>query len=1058
MILDASSLVPALSFVIYIPFTIFGLYNRKEKVNFSFMIYMAFMALWSFGSFMMHANVSLFTPLFWNKIMLVGLLGGPISILGTLIYLTGTEKRRYRYFLYFGYFIYILLLYLNFDGRIVVDAGFVEGEFYYTLGKGSFIAYSLSYFYLILAIVLMARELSISNNRFKKRTLRLVSYGVGVMLFGIALNLYAPLGKYPFDLFTATINAAIIFFAVYKYRLVNYSAVVLKIILTLFVTVISGLIFLILFIPVFKLDRRVPFSEVVGISVVLGLISSIILSPLRATTLSFLERVYGGKTFTYYQSLRNFSASLTSIVDLEMLGNLTIDKITSTFSLEWALMLVNDYGSRNFKLNAARNVPFENEILNGYNESIILQKGDELLKSYLFHHQGSKQEQDFVTNVQGPLKVSLEREGARETLGASLILPLRFKERLNGFLILGPRSDKDYYNQYDTEIIQLLGDQCSVALENAITFERLRFQQKRLQHTNNELALSRNKLDAFFNGITTPISIQDINYNIVAANYAASRYFEKPLDQLIGSKCYKAYFDRDRPCIECMAQDCLYTRLPFNSERQDAKGILNFSLNFYPIPVPKDSPLIFLEFFQDVTKQKTLQEELIQSEKLAGIGTLVSGIAHEINNPLGAILGTADLMLPETQDGTRLHEYTQDIIRYAQDAAEVIRDLMVYSRKTRSTPEMVNAVTIIENSLKLAMRGIDFGNITVRKDYNQTSDVQVNANELQQVFLNLIVNAVQAMNGDGILTLSVSQEDFDVIINVKDTGKGIERENLDKVFNPFFTTKEPRAGTGLGLSIAHHIVSKIGGRIVLDSKEGAGTVFTIILPAANQERNRVRFIHAVDLREIEDSFFIQRKVLVGEKGYQEETIRRKEDETAFHILAYKGLQPVGTATLHLSEHGQALPIQANFDISQYLDGSIVAEIDRLAVVKEDRGSIIPFSIMTIAYLYARAKGARRIFLDVFADEARLIKMYEKLGFTVIGYYNSPLPCTVMMIDHPSGYETQASRMEHFVKPFFSRLIPKIDLKGEERELLMGIVEKIKEKFPKDTKESAESSS
>ncbi|MCX7027316.1 MAG: GNAT family N-acetyltransferase [Spirochaetes bacterium] len=1053
---NVSSLIPALSFVIYIPFILFGLSSRKEKINFSFLIYMGFMALWSFGSFMMHADAPLFTPFIWNKIMLVGLLGGPISILGTLIYLTGTEKRRYNIFVSIGYLIYIALLYLNVTGRIVVAAYFDESGFQYKLGGGAFIAYSLSYFYLILAIILMARELSISKDKFKRKTLRLVSVGVGIMLIGIATNLYDPLGKYPIDIFTNTINAAIIFFAVYKYRLVHYSSIVLRIILTLFVTIISAFIFVGIFVVLFRLDGPLGFSKVVGISVILGLFSSLILSPLRTTILNFLERVYGGKTFTYYQSLRKFSTSLTSIVDLEMLGSLTIDKIISSFSLEWAFMLVNDYGSRNFRLNAASNVPYGKEILNGYNDSIILQKGDELLKFNVLHHQGSRKENgDLVTNQQGILAINLEKDGVTKVVEATLILPLRFKERLNGFLILGPRTDKDYYNQYDTETLQLLGDQCSVALENAITFERLKLQQKRLQHTNNELALSRNKLDAFFNGITTPISIQDINYSIVAANFAARRYFERSEEELIGSKCYKAFFNRDRPCIECMAQDCLHTRMPFTSERQDAKGRLDFALNFYPITVPKDSPLLFLEFFQDITKQKTLQEELIQSEKLAGIGTLVSGIAHEINNPLGAILGTADLMLPEAPEGSKLQEYTQDIIRYAQNAAEVIHDLMVYSRKTMSLPEMVSVVTVLENSLKLAMRGIDFGNITVRKNYNQTSEIQANATELQQVFLNLVVNAVQAMNSDGILSLNVSQEDYDIVVTVQDTGKGIEKQNLDKVFNPFFTTKEPGAGTGLGLSIAYHIISKLGGRIILDTQEGEGTTFTIILPAANQERSRIRFVHAVDSRELEDSFFIQRKVLVGEKGYKEETIRRKEDEKAFHVLAYKGLQPVGTSSLHFSEKSQSIPIQENFDISAYMDGSSYAEIDRLAVVREERASIIPFSIMTLAYLYARSRGARKIFLDVFTDEAKLIKMYEKLGFTIIGYYNRPLSCTVMMMDHDSEYETQTSRMEHFVKPFFSRLVPKIDFRGEDREYLMKIVDSIKAKFPTE-KENEES--
>ncbi|MDQ7796754.1 MAG: ATP-binding protein, partial [Spirochaetia bacterium] len=249
----------------------------------------------------------------------------------------------------------------------------------------------------------------------------------------------------------------------------------------------------------------------------------------------------------------------------------------------------------------------------------------------------------------------------------------------------------------------------------------------------------------------------------------------------------------------------------------------------------------------------------------------------------------------------------------------------------------------------------------MRKSYDSVKEILANPTELQQVFLNLIVNAVQAMNSDGILTLSCRQEEDDVIITVQDTGTGIDKENLDKIFNPFFTTKEAGAGTGLGLSIAHHIVTKSGGRILLDSQEGKGTTFTVILPAASQDKDRLHLIHAKETRHFEDSFYLQRKVLVGEKGYQEETIRRKCDEVAFHILAYKGLQPIGTVSLHLSEEEGRVPIEENFSIAHYLDGSLYAEIDRLAVAKEERGSLIPFSIMALAYLYARGRGAKKIF-------------------------------------------------------------------------------------------------
>lgn len=1053
MVFDFSSLIPAFAFFIHIPFIIFGISSRKEKVDTSFLAYMSFMALWSLGSFMMHANTGLFTPLLWNKVMLVGMFGGPVTFFTTMINLLGIDKKRYRILSLVGYVIYLFLLYLDFTGGVVSMAGFgPDGAFYYELGSSAWIAYSILYFYFGLSIYILMRELNSCTNKFKKKTLRLLLIGALIIIGSVALNLYKPLGKYPIDLLASCINAIIIFYAVYKYRLIHYSSKVINIFMVFLLSLLMSAIFLFFFTIVFHLEDAIPFSKIMLVSIVLGFITSILSSPIRTTAAFFLERLYGGKTYGDYKSLRLFSESLTSIVDMETLGKVTIDKVTSIFRLEWAFMLVNDFNDRNYKLNAAKNLPFADGMLENQDLSVSLKRGSELLHFFMTRPTREKKGDLYFYNPQNPMKVTLERGEQNETVETTLVLPLKFKERLNGFLVLGPQLEKDYYNQSDMETMQLLAVQCSVALENAISFERLKQQQKRLQSINNQLEASRNKLEAFFNGITTPITIQDINYNIIEANYAASRYFEQTGQNLIGSKCYKMFFNRDRPCLECLAQDCLHTKMPFSAERQDVKGLLTFSLNFYPITVPRDSTPIFLEFFQDITKQKTLQDELIQSEKMAGIGTLVSGIAHEINNPLGAILGTADLMLPETEENGRLREYTQDIIRYAQNAAEVISELMTYSRKTKSAPDLVSIVIIMENSLKMAMRGMDFSAITVWKNYGQTDSVQANATELQQVFLNLIVNAVQAMNGNGILTLGVRQEGADVIATVQDNGEGIKKQNIESVFNPFFTTKEPGAGTGLGLSIAYHIVSKLGGRITLDSKEGEGTQFKIVLPVANVDQNRISFLHAMEPRQIEDSFYLQRKILVGEKGYLEETIHRSEDENAFHLLAYKGLQPVGTTTLHLSNIENAIPIESNFDLSAYKDGTPYAEIDRLAITKEERGSIVPFSLMVLAYLYLTGRGVNRIFLDVFSDETKLIKMYEKLGFKIIGTYNKPLPCTVMYLNHESEYVDQVSRMEHFVQNFFSRLTPRLSFEGEDLNFIFKAINEINAKIPNKRKD------
>jgi len=1048
MVLDVSSLIPAFAFFVHVPFIVFGFYSRKERVDISFLLYMAFMTLWSFGSFMMHANVGLFTPIVWNKVMLVGMFGGPVAFFTTMINLLGIDKKRYKFLSIAGYIIYLFLIYLDVKGAVVSSAGFgPDGNFFYELGKGAWLAYSILYFYFVLSIYVLLGELRRCTNKFKRKTLKLLLIGAIIIVCSVALNLYKPLGKYPIDLVATTVNAIIIFYSVYKYRLIHYSSKVVNIFLVFLMTLLMSAMFLLLLTAVFRLQNLMAVSRITLIALVLGFITAILSSPVRSTATFFLERLYGGKTYGDYKSLRLFSESLTSIVDMQELGGVTIDKVFSIFNLEWAFMLVNDFTDRNYKLNAAKNLPFGDTIIDEQRLSITLQRGSELVRYFVTKPQQEKKGELYFYDPQNPMKVTLEDEQQSQTVETSLVLPLKFKDRLNGFLVLGPQLTKDYYNQSDMETMLLLAVQCSVALENAISFERLKTQQKRLQSINNQLEVSRNKLEAFFNGITTPITIQDINYNIIEANYAASKYVEQSGQQLIGSKCYKMFFNRDRPCLECQAQDCLHTRMPFSTERQDSKGILTFALNFYPINVPENSTPIFLEFFQDITKQKTLQEELIQSEKMAGIGTLVSGIAHEINNPLGAILGTADLILPETADNPRLKEYTQDIIRYAQNAAEVISELMAYSHKNKSAPEDVNIANVMENSLKMAMRGMDFSTITVRKNFEKTDPVQANATELQQVFLNLIVNSVQAMNGDGILTLGLKQEGSDVIATVQDNGVGIKEENLDNVFNPFFTTKDPGAGTGLGLSIAYHIVSKAGGRITLDSKEGKGTQFRVVLPVANVDQNRIRFIHAMEPRQVEDSFYLQRKILVGEKGYLEETIHRQEDDKAFHILAYKGLQPIGTTTLHLSEVEGSVPIEQNFDLSPYKDGTPYAEIDRLAISKDERGSIIPFSLMVLAYLYLRGRGVNKIFLDVFSDEAKLVKMYEKLGFRIIGTYNKPLPCTVMLLNHESEYVDQVSRMEHFVQNFFSRLTPRLGFEGEDLTFIYKAINEISEKIP-----------
>ncbi len=1029
MIINITSIVPAISCALYLGFAGFGLYRLQgERPRWPFLIYMLAMAIWSFGSFMMHLRPGFLGTVDWNRLMMIGLLAGPITILHSMLDMFGARRRSYVFLLYAGYLIYALLLYLNFTGHIVASASFTRFGFNYRLGSGAVAAYSLSYLYLILCIVLLLRELRSTRTRLERKKLLPPLYGVCVMLAGVLVNLYEPIGRYPIDVFAASVNAVFIFYAIYRYRLVHYSAFALRAILYFVLVVISSSVFYGIS-ALFSLVSSSPATELSFLpSLVLGVVAAIIFQPLRSGTLSVMERLYLGKRFGYTESLRAFSDSLNAIVDLSVLGDLTVRKIVGTFSLDWALMVTLDYASRNYRILAHAGLSLKQEEV----AQFLLKRSAPLLEAA----QGAA---GIILQQDGRPQLTVSLPGGSGKLAPSLILPLKFKDRLNGCILLGSPTEREYFNQFDVEALEILSGQCSVSLENAISFERLRRQQKRLQDLNQELTISRNKLEAFFDGITTPISIQDINYNIVTANYAAARYFGSTREALVGSKCYRAFFGRSKPCENCMAQDSLHTGLHFGVESKHPLGSLDFSVQFYPIPVPPGSDKLFLEFFQDITLQKRLQEELIQSEKLAGIGTLASGIAHEINNPLGGIIGTAEIMLDQAAPGSPIHEYAADIIKYSRTAAEVIRELTSYSRQEKRDRAPLDVTEVLESSLKLAMRGLSFDEITVEKAYDHPPAIEASPTELQQVFLNLIMNAVQAMEGKGTLTLECRQKGWNLLVAIKDTGPGIEEKNIDKVFNPFFTTKDPGKGTGLGLSVSHQIVRRMGGRIRIDSHLGEGTAFEIYLPLTEEDKWRTRFVIARSRAEIEDVFYLQRKILVGEKGYIEETIHRQEDESALHILAYKGLQPVGTVSCLTPEMVERLPIEHNFTLGSMKNGRRCAEIDRLAVLPEERGSIIPLGLMTIAYLFARARGAERIFLDVFADETRHIQMYAKLGFQIIGGYESPSPVTVMMLDYITDYEKKSREMEHFVKPFMSRLVKRFDFAGPEGdEILSGM--------------------
>ncbi|HIE43503.1 MAG TPA: hybrid sensor histidine kinase/response regulator, partial [Candidatus Omnitrophica bacterium] len=242
----------------------------------------------------------------------------------------------------------------------------------------------------------------------------------------------------------------------------------------------------------------------------------------------------------------------------------------------------------------------------------------------------------------------------------------------------------------------------------------------------------------------------------------------------------------------------------------------------------------------DVTEQKLLQEQLIQSEKLAAIGELISGVAHEMNNPLTGIIGFAQLLKEEASGLDKdKREQIEMIYLEAMRMKRIVSNLLSFARKSKPEKKTVSINKIVETVLDMRDYDLKVNNIKVNKELGKgLPQVEIDVQQIEQVFVNIINNAEQAMveaHGRGILTIRTYTKNNTVKIEFIDDGPGIPKKNLKKIFDPFFTTKGVGKGTGLGLSVSYGMMKAHNGNIFAESEEGKGAKFTVELPIAKRK-------------------------------------------------------------------------------------------------------------------------------------------------------------------------------------------------------------------------------
>jgi signal transduction histidine kinase len=252
------------------------------------------------------------------------------------------------------------------------------------------------------------------------------------------------------------------------------------------------------------------------------------------------------------------------------------------------------------------------------------------------------------------------------------------------------------------------------------------------------------------------------------------------------------------------------------------------------LPPEKEIRDVFDSFNKMARRLRSREEQLVRSKKLAALGTMLAGVAHEVNNPLSNISSSCEILLEELEDGDREFQKAllTEVLGQVDKARSIILNLLEFSRSKELSTEPVKAREIIERSLSLVQSQMN-PEIRVELHVDDSLLIQANRQRMEQVFVNLLSNAAHAIEGAGdVRVWTMPAQNGMVSIRVIDNGKGIPQEDLPKIFDPFFSTKDVGHGTGLGLFITHDIIVRHGGSISVKSVEGQGTSFCMLIPAA----------------------------------------------------------------------------------------------------------------------------------------------------------------------------------------------------------------------------------
>jgi PAS domain S-box-containing protein len=825
--------------------------GRKNAVNISFIILTSTIALWSFGVFMIVSVWRNSNPIFWVRITYaLGTFMATAFAVFSFIFPDGqlrVAKRYIRYMCPVAAALAVVSLSPLSIREIIFENGVIIGT-HYGIGNALWAMYVVVC--LILAFYYLGRKWR-RGSGIKRLQVQYVFLGILLTTTFIALtNIFIPLllgyeyaGAYG-PCFTM-IMVGNIAYAIVKHRLMDIRVLIKKGVIYSFLLASAtlGVGLLVIGVPHAFPDLSGGQSAIV--SLLGGLFIVFVLRPFSYNLKELINALIFKGQYHSRRVLSNFTRSVAGMLDLEELLNLIFNTAVEITEVDRASLWLLDHGA-------------------GVYRSVLLLglKPDDLQVNL---STGSRIV-SYLENIRAPIvKEELERglpledfdkiETDFRRLKAEISLPLFAEDQMIGILNLGSKSSGRIYFEEDLNLLKDVSDQSSIAIQNA----RLHQQVVNMKNYN----------ETILENLTSGVIAIDLSCRINTANRAAARILGVEVDDIVSTDISHLPKYIQDPLVRTLRNGSGFRDLEIAITAADKKEEKTILISTTILEDEKQQPTGAVAVFSDISDLKAIEKEIRQTEKFSSLGRLAAELAHEIKNPLLTIRTFFELLTEHQQTEGLDGDFLNLALSETDRINELIRRLLDLTRPAPPKFTWCNINRILDETLLILENDITDRNIELmdlRSD--SLTEIYADENQLKQAFLNLGLNALDAMENGGKLTIETltrsgsrqlisrlrssdqrSAEDLlmdfvsdSVVVKIADTGVGMSEHALDKIFEPFYTTKN--AGTGLGLTVVRNIIREHKGVIAVDSHEQIGTIFTIELPSIGEKAEMMRWSEA----------------------------------------------------------------------------------------------------------------------------------------------------------------------------------------------------------------------